>query len=89
MKSITAISVNYVPGKGRRGCVQADTTPASDYHAGKTIYVNESGDMGERGCWTKEQNKSESSLFGPERIEGSDFINALNLIHCTANRFQV
>ena len=38
-------------------------------------------DMGERGCWTKEQNKSESSLFDPERIEDSDFINASNLIH--------
>ena len=46
-------------------------------------------DVGERDCWSKEQNKSESSLFGPERIEGSDFINASKLIHYTADRFQV
>ena len=71
------------------GCVQTDITLASDFFLLAKPSMSTKRDMGERGCWTKEQNKSESSLFDPERIEDSDFINASNLIHYSANRFQV
>ena len=68
-----------------RGCVQTVIPLASDFHAGKTINVNEA-DMEEKGCWPR--SKRSQKAVSVQREQKAVIVNASNFIHFTANRFQ-